>query len=69
MVRMTAQGKAVYRPRPLDLKVWEAQYEETLSNKDSQPIYVTAGDWIVEHPSGWIEKLTRQELDERYEPA
>jgi hypothetical protein len=30
---------------------------------------VTQGDWIVEHVSGWIEKLTRQELDERYEPA
>lgn len=56
-------------PKRLTVKVWMVRYEETLSNKDSQPIYVTAGDWIVEHPSGWIEKLTRQELDERYEPA
>lgn len=59
----------VYYPRKVKLAVWEAQYEETLSNKDNAPIMVTAGDWIVEHPSGWIEKLTRQELDDRYEPA
>lgn len=67
--QITKETAAMWRPRPLDLKVWQATYEETLTNKDNQPIYVTQGDWIVEHPSGWIEKLTRQELDERYEPA
>ena len=68
MPQVTVKAQA-YRPRQYPVVVWEAQYEETLSNKDNQPVMVTQGDWIVEHVSGWIEKLTRQELDERYEPA
>jgi hypothetical protein len=56
-----------YRPRPYPLIVWEAQWEDTLTNKDNAAIMVTVGDWIVEHPSGWVEKLTRAELDDRYE--
>ena len=56
-------------PRQDKVTVWQAQWEETLSNKDNQPIFVTQGDWIVEHPSGWLEKLTQQELEDRYEPA
>lgn len=69
MYERSVKGRANYRPKQDKVVVWEASYEETLTNKDHQPIYVTVGDWIVEHPSGWIEKLTRQQLDDRYELA
>ena len=68
MVQAIAKGQT-FKARQYPLVVWQATYEETLSNKDNAAVMVTAGDWIVEHPSGWIEKLTRQELDDRYEPA
>ena len=64
-----AQTTQAMRPRLVMLRVWEAQWEQMLSQPDNQPVPILPGDWIVEHPSGWLEKLTRRELDDRYELA
>jgi len=55
------------RPRNQTVIVWEQQYEQIFSQPDNSPIEATRGDWITKHPSGWMEKLTRRELDDRYE--
>ena len=61
------QMAVAIKPRTQCLTAWQAQWEQMLSQPDNQPLPILPGDWIVEHPSGWIEKLTQRELDERYE--
>ena len=60
-------GAKQYWPRRQKVTVWEAQWEEFLTQPNFQPLPILPGDWIVEHPSGWLEKLTLEELHDRYE--
>ena len=58
---------SLMRPRPEIAQVWKVQWEETVSQPDNEPLMLIPGDLVVQYKSGWMEKLTEQQLLERFE--